>query len=390
MNASIRRLFCGPCRAAWAAAGASTLLLAFPAAAARGAARGIALCLNTAVPSLFPFMVLAAYVSASGAAALPGRLLRRPVGWLGLPPQAAGTVVLALLGGYPVGAAGVSRLLREKQLTLQEAQRAMALCCLPSPAFMITAVGNGLLGSPKTGAVLWACTLLGAVAALPRRRNRSSTSAPAKAPPLPVRGALTQAVNHACRSTLSLCACIVLFCTLQGVLEETPLPGALAFLAGKVLPAGAAGSLLPVVLEVTTGVQACRENGAPLWLYAFGAGWGGLCVHGQVFSFFSPGELKKGPFLRARLVHGTTAGLLAWGVFRLFPGLAPATAAFAGQTGQHLQLFSAGAPAAAALLALCAVFCLTVPLPQGTEKAESRRSPPAKKHSVLPGLSGHH
>ena len=97
MNASIRRLFCGPCRAAWAAAGASTLLLAFPAAAARGAARGIALCLNTAVPSLFPFMVLAAYVSASGAAALPGRLLRRPVGWLGLPPQAAGTVVLALL-----------------------------------------------------------------------------------------------------------------------------------------------------------------------------------------------------------------------------------------------------------------------------------------------------
>ena len=121
----------------WGPAAASVLvgglLLAFPGAASRGAASGLALCLNTAVPSLFPFMVLAVYVSASGAGEDLGRLLRRPVQWLGLPAQTTSAVLLAFLGGYPAGAAGISQLLREEKLTRPQAQRAMALCCLPSP-----------------------------------------------------------------------------------------------------------------------------------------------------------------------------------------------------------------------------------------------------------------
>lgn len=335
------------------------LLLAFPGAASRGAAGGLALCLNTAVPSLFPFMVLAVYVSASGAGEDLGRLLRRPVQWLGLPAQTASAVLLAFLGGYPVGAAGISQLLREEKLTRPQAQRVMALCCLPSPAFMVAAVGNNLLHSPRAGAVLWACTALGATLPLLFTRKGADLSPTPAEKPQPRPGALFFAVERAAKNTLSLCAFIVVFCTLQALLEETPLPAVLAEFLGAILPAGAAKSLLPVLLEVTTGAAACTENGAPLWLFAFGAGWGGLCVQGQAGSFFRPGELKKGAFLRARLVHGLVSAGLCGAFFRLFPGYLPAVPTFATHTVTDARAFSAAAPASAAILVLCGVFCLT-------------------------------
>lgn len=59
-----RRAFSGA-RLALCVAAAAALLL-WPAASAQGMAQGISLCLETLVPSLFPFMVLADYLSASG------------------------------------------------------------------------------------------------------------------------------------------------------------------------------------------------------------------------------------------------------------------------------------------------------------------------------------
>jgi len=334
------------------------LLLGFPTAAAQGAARGISLCLNTAVPSLFPFMVLAAYISASGVGEQLGKPLCRPVQWLGLPAACAPAVLLALLGGYPVGAAGVSRLLHTGQISPAQARRAMVLCCLPSPAFMVSAIGNSLLASPRAGAALWACTLLGAVLPLLLRPAKPQPAAKTSEAP-PQSGSFFSAVEAAARSVLSLSALIVVFCTLQELLAATPLPEWLAAELGTFLPAGAAKSLLPALLEVTTGMAVCKENGAPLWLFAFAAGWGGLCVQGQVFSFFKPGELPKAAFLRARLVHGLLSAGLAAGFFRFFPEWQPAISVFATHTVTQTEIFSSTAPAGIALLALCGVFCLT-------------------------------
>jgi len=346
-----------------AAMGVGALLLVFPGEAAQGASRGMALCLNTLVPSLFPFMVLAVYVASSGVGEELGRPLRRPLQWLGLPAACAPAVLPALLGGYPVGAAGISRLLHEKKLTPPQARRAMALCCLPGPAFLVSAVGNGLLGSAKAGAVLWACALLGAV--LPLVFTKGGSPLPTPEPPAapPPAGAFFAAVTGAARNLLSLCALVVVFCTLQELLCTVPLPGMLTNAPGAILPRGTAESVLPVLLEVTGGMAACREQGAPLWLFAFAAGWGGLCVHGQVFSFFRPGELKKAAFLRARLVHGALSAGLAWGFFRLFPAWQPAVSVFATHRVTATPLFSAAAPASLALLVLCGVFCLTAKLP---------------------------
>jgi hypothetical protein len=223
---------------------------------------------------------------------------------------------------------------------------------------MISALGNGLLASPRAGAALWACTLLGAVLPLLFRPAKPQPTAETPEIP-PPSGSFFSAVETAARSVLSLSALIVVFCTLQALLAATPFPGMLAQGLEIIFPPNAAKSLLPALLEVTTGLAACKENGAPLWLFAFAAGWGGLCVQGQVFSFFKPGELPKAAFLQARLVHGLVSAGLAAGFFRFFPEWQPAISVFATHTVTQTEVFSDAAPASIALLALCGVFCLT-------------------------------
>ena len=111
---------------------AAAALLAWPAAAAQGMTQGVTLCLETLVPSLFPFMVLAEYLSASGLGEAAGKHLHRLSRRLfALPGAAAPVIVLAFLGGYPVGAVGAAGLLRRGLLTQKETRRLMALCCLP-------------------------------------------------------------------------------------------------------------------------------------------------------------------------------------------------------------------------------------------------------------------
>ena len=62
--------------------GAGLALSLFPDTAARGAARGLNVCLSVLVPSLFPFLVLSVFLVRSGAAALLGKLLEGPMRFL--------------------------------------------------------------------------------------------------------------------------------------------------------------------------------------------------------------------------------------------------------------------------------------------------------------------
>ena len=73
--------------------------------AVSAAGRGLQLCLETVVPSLFPFLVAARLFTGSGAAQWCARVLGPVMGpAFGLPSNGAAAVVLGLLGGYPVGA----------------------------------------------------------------------------------------------------------------------------------------------------------------------------------------------------------------------------------------------------------------------------------------------
>ena len=94
-----------------------------------GAAEGLALCMKTLIPSLFPFFLLSAMLTSS----LSG----------------GGLLLTGLLGGYPLGAANAARAYRARQLDRAEAERMAVLCNCAGPSFLFGVVGPVLGGAGK-------------------------------------------------------------------------------------------------------------------------------------------------------------------------------------------------------------------------------------------------
>lgn len=130
-------------------------LLIWPREISCAVSDGLLLCGRTVLPSLFPFMILSSlFVELD----LP-RLLSRPLSHLMIPLFRAGGAgasawVLGLTGGYPIGAKTAAQLYREGQCTKEEACRLLTFCNNCGPAFIVGAVGCGLLQSKRSGLLL--------------------------------------------------------------------------------------------------------------------------------------------------------------------------------------------------------------------------------------------
>lgn len=126
-----------------------------------GARDGITLCISSVVPSLFPFLVLSAFLTS----ALYGTdtpILRPLARLLGIPKGTEGIFLTGLLGGYPTGALAVHTAWNDGQLRYEEANRMLAFCGNAGPAFLF-----GILGSQFSDSwmlwLLWGIQIASAV-----------------------------------------------------------------------------------------------------------------------------------------------------------------------------------------------------------------------------------
>ena len=128
---------------------AAAALLLFPMSAADGARRGIGYCLNLLIPSLFPFMVLSSFITRSGISSVLGKIFSPFAKLFHMPSEAGLPLFLSFIAGYPVGASTASRLHSDGVLDKDDAFRMMCFAVCGGPAFIIKAVGQGMLGSTK-------------------------------------------------------------------------------------------------------------------------------------------------------------------------------------------------------------------------------------------------
>ena len=336
-----------PALLALGAAAAGVLVLARGAEAAQGVRRGLELCGGIVIPSLFPFMVLSAFLTKSGLS----RVLGRPVGLISRPlfrlPGAAGTaVLLSYISGYPVGGRMAVQLYESGQVTLAQTRRMLYFTINAGPAMILSAVGAGMLGSPRAGVILLvshilASVLIGvAIAHLPGSRkeesvpHRASGDASARTCLL---DAFVEAAADASSGMLGICAFVVLFAAVLGMLP--PL-------------SGITGAAVSGLLEVTSGCGAAV--GAALGLPAIAAmlGWGGLSVHCQVLSSAYRLRPSMPKFLLARAAHAGLSYLLC---SLLLPLSGGAVETISNGVQAFASACTVSMPASAALLLMGAV-----------------------------------
>lgn len=269
------------------------------------------LCLRVLLPSLFPFFVLSSLLVSSGIVQRMTPRLEVFTRWLwGLPGSCAPAVLLGTVGGYPVGAKTVCALFQQGSCRKEDAVQTLHFCNNAGPAFVIGAVGAGLLGDKQLGILLYGLHLISAllIGVIFQGKQRSikayniTDNSPKQVPWITC---FLQAVTGSFSAFLNVCAYVLLFSVIMCLLGQLPLLSQLDPLSR---------GMLCGVLELTSGTAVLASAALPrrilLTTLSFLCGWGGLSVQMQTVSFLREAGLPCREYLRFKLLHGGLAALL--------------------------------------------------------------------------------
>lgn len=301
------------------------LLLLQTDAAIDGARRGLTLCCETLLPSLFPFLVFSELLVASGAGEALGRFACAPLQALfGL--SGAGAVSLALGSGcgFPVGSATALAYRRQGAMSKEELQRVTLFANNPSSGFLIAAVGAGLFGSKRAGIALFLITLTSA--AVIGLFLRFLLGKVPQIPQTPSDGArnglsvetFTGSVRRALFTFLQIAALVVFFSSVAT---------ATVSLIGFLEPPALFAVLLHGALELTGGAAAATAMLPPRAAFlavAFLASFSGLSVCLQIHTLTEGEGTRMSAYLLAKTAQGLVALTLAEGYLLIArPALTP-------------------------------------------------------------------
>ncbi len=321
----------------------AVFVLALSDGVREGIRQGLLLCVDSVIPSLFIFTAVAMFLSYSGAADIIGKLISPVTRFIfGLTGAGAVNFLLSTVSGYPVGARLIDTQFVNGTLSRAKALKAITFSVNAGPAFIVIAVGKGMLGSASDGQRLLCAHLLATfilaltVRFLPDRifSVDCRQSASLHSPPTVATAseAFVLSVSNAAETMLNISAFVVFFSGVGGMLETVW-----------------HNNIIRSLLEVTVGVQQCTRSQLPF--VAFLLGFGGVSVIFQVRAAARHVAPPLWLIVLSRLLHGTiSAGIiLLWEI--IWPR-SVSTGSFnvAGSAAVHTNPL-----AAVALLLLCAV-----------------------------------
>lgn len=281
----------------------------FPAEAAESIMSSLSLAVRRVVPSLFVFSALAALFARIGLFTRAGRLGRL----FGLSPACTAVALCGLLCGFPTSAVCAHALWESGEADAGEIRAVLPFCSNAGMAFVVGAVGGGMLGSRRAGYMLFLMqTVLSIVFILLFCRSKSAAAMlPVRAKKESLSHALVASVSAAGGAMLAVCAFIAFF-------------GAAADMICLVFPS--VPPLLRAVIcsffEISRG---CAEfSGAaelsPLLRYvgvAFALGFSGVSVACQISERAGEISISVLPYLAKKLIFGL-AMAASGGIFAIF------------------------------------------------------------------------
>ena len=330
--------------ALFAALAACVLLLKYPQYAKNGISEALGSCFKIIVPSLFPMLVLSGFISGGNLPEKLEKILHRPMIFLfGISGSSAMSLLLGLLGGYPLSVK-TAFLLREKNSEAKEDAKRMALFMTsPGLSFAVSIAGGVYYHSYAAGcSFLLSCILSNLLCAfiynrLKPRRTACSTTARQNPAELSLR--LTSAVSGAAAAIINICAWITAFSAFFSLL--TP------FISGT-----KAEIPLNLIAEVTLALKtSALLNNANISVFSLA--FGGFCVFFQLLPEIKALGIRPLIFLSLRFVSALLASLLQSLTGRIFGLAVSANAGFA-----PVKISENSIAGSAALLFMCFIFLL--------------------------------
>ena len=263
---------------------------------------GLELCAKTVIPAVFPSTVLASLFISLGGGYCVGKLLSKPMHALFGISGAGGSVLLVgWLCGFPVGALTGASLVRRGELGEKEFSRLMLFSNVPSPAFAVCAVGDGLFGDGRIGFLFYLFALIASFLTGIIQKMIMKPSVQELCFGAPAKTDLGAILASAASSMLTLSACVVFFSAFSGLLLSS-LDG---FLSPEV------SAFICGLFEISGGsaAAAALEGREALAITAFIFGWSGLGVHFQIISACE-GHINTPVYFLVKFLQGSFCAAL--------------------------------------------------------------------------------
>lgn len=265
---------------------------------------GLTVCGEIVIPSIFPFAFLCILIYSTDISKIFDKVLAKPMRLLGLTGGIGSVIIMSLIGGYPVGSKMISLMYNDGIIDNKTANILLMFCISPGPAFVIVAVGSGMLRSLSAGVLIFSSCILSSLISIviiclimkPRCNDFKRIRAPFSE-------GIIKSISEATASTIQICSFVVIFSCI-GAAIKTFLPANIS-------------SILISVLEVTNGCLFTSK--ISIYLVAFIISFSGIAVHFQIFSFCGKLKIDYALFYIGRLLHSFITVFIMYLLEKIFP-----------------------------------------------------------------------
>ncbi|HWI47011.1 MAG TPA: hypothetical protein VNU45_02155 [Rummeliibacillus sp.] len=283
------------------------LLLLQPGLAHEGADTGMELFIDHLFPYLLPYLILTQWLlRLSNVSSIPQHSKWKFY---------LQVYFLSALGGFPTGAATISFLSKQQQVTKKEAPLLLAICHAPSPLFVVGFVGVEILKNPNSGWYMLALIHFVNIVMLAifiLKFRKINTHPIVSQQPDTVTSPLIESIKNSLPTVLLVAATVIFFTTISYVLTET----LLHFV--HQLPNSIMLSLYSL-LEMTSGLDASQNLFAnSKWLELIVItilSMQGLSIHLQVAVLAKEARISMKPYVYTRVFQTLLVPFLYWLIF---------------------------------------------------------------------------
>jgi len=286
---------------------ALTLLIIFSSDISQAVSDGVSICLNILIPSLFVFLILSDFFIQTGWLSH----ILKPFSFIcsklfHIHSSLGSVVFMSLVCGYPVGAKLIAQMVEAKTISDKLGERLLTFCVNAGPAFLIGGVAIPVFSSLKLGLIIFishvtAFFIVGICSGIGKKAENlkvlTTTTAPSKA--------LVSSVSSATKAMVNICAFVLLFSGILGMLKQIGFFNMLENIFSDFIPPGSASAIVAGILEVSSGVFLVKEVVGALSFFIVVAvtAFGGICVHLQIRSILCKTKISMKPFYLYRILY---------------------------------------------------------------------------------------
>lgn len=173
-----------------------------------------------------------------------------------------------------------------------------------------------------------------------------------------VTGAFISAVTDAASSVLSITALVMIFSLIMGLTDVlADLTKITVFLTDIGIPARIQSVIMPVILEVTAGCKTLCESALPLWSFSIALGFGGMCIHCQIFDILKGVRFSRRKYLLYRVINAMLSAFITYCICLVYR---PSEDVFALYNGGEAKFTGTGIAGSIAIVILSVLFVLSM------------------------------